>query len=224
MALITLETIRLQAKQRADMENSNFLSTLEWNQNLTNSYKELVDMLVSAYGSNYEVAEPHTFVTDGATKFFPLPETFYKLLGVDIMSGGRGISLKPFNFAERNQVHPKMRYRLNGSKLWLNPMPQSGLTVTLWFVPQPQDLVEDSDTFDGISGWEEYVIVDAAIKALVKEESDITTLAAIKGALIRRIEAMSQNRDAGSPATVSDNSGSGELSHLGESLEGYHGI
>jgi hypothetical protein len=57
---------------------------------------------------------------------------------------------------------------------------------------------------DGVSGWLEYVVTDAAIKMLQKEESDTSTLQFQKAALIKRIEAAGENRDAGSPATIAD--------------------
>ena len=62
----------------------------------------------------------------------------------------------------------------------------------------------ESTTADGVSGWLEYVVTDAAIKALQKEESDTTVLQYQKAALIKRIEAAAENRDAGSPATIAD--------------------
>jgi hypothetical protein len=62
----------------------------------------------------------------------------------------------------------------------------------------------ESTTADGVSGWLEYVVTDAAIKALQKEESDTTTLQFQKAALIKRIESAAENRDAGSPATIAD--------------------
>ncbi len=60
---------------------------------------------------------------------------------------------------------------------------------------------------DGVSGWEEYVVVDAAIKAMAKEESDPSVLMAQKQGLLQRIESAAENRDAGSPARVSDSRG-----------------
>lgn len=57
---------------------------------------------------------------------------------------------------------------------------------------------------DGVNGWEEYIIVDAALKAIEKEESDPSALMSDKGSLIQRIEAAAENRDAGMSATVSD--------------------
>ena len=65
-------------------------------------------------------------------------------------------------------------------------------------------LSNGTETADGVSGWLEYVITDAAIKAAQKEESDTTTLQFQKQALIKRIEAAAENRDAGSPATIAD--------------------
>lgn len=62
----------------------------------------------------------------------------------------------------------------------------------------------DSTTIDGVSGWEEYIIVDAALKAMGKEESDVSLLAQQKMAMIKRLADMAENRDAGNPATVSD--------------------
>ena len=57
---------------------------------------------------------------------------------------------------------------------------------------------------DGVSGWEEYIVADAAIKCLEKEESDTSVQMAQKQALLLRIEAAAENRDAGAPQVVSD--------------------
>ena len=55
-----------------------------------------------------------------------------------------------------------------------------------------------------MSGWEEYIVCDSAIKMTQKEESDCSILLAQKAALLARIEAAAENRDAGSPQTVAD--------------------
>jgi len=65
-------------------------------------------------------------------------------------------------------------------------------------------LTSDSDTADGISGWTEYIIVDCVIKCNQKEETDPSVAMAQKQALILRIEAAAENRDAANPATVAD--------------------
>ncbi len=58
----------------------------------------------------------------------------------------------------------------------------------------------------GVNGWDEYVIIDAAIKCLIKEESDVQVLLLQKQQMLKRIEDMAANRDAGDPERVSDTS------------------
>jgi hypothetical protein len=101
-----------------------------------------------------------------------------------------------------------MLYALTANTLWLAPIPQSGQTVRMLYAPKLTTLSADSDTVDGISGWTEYIICDAAIKCMQKEESDVSVLAAEKASLIKRIQEMSFSRDSANPATVVDTSAS----------------
>ena len=82
------------------------------------------------------------------------------------------------------------------------PIPTPGASTRLQL--SASSVTNGSTVADGISGWLEYVVTDAAIKMLQKEESDTTTLQFQKAALIKRIEAAAENRDAGSPATIAD--------------------
>lgn len=75
----------------------------------------------------------------------------------------------------------------------------SGVTHTVHVVPKDENL-----SSDGISGWLEYVVVDAAIKCLVKEESDTRVLGMQRDQLVRRITDSAPNRDAGEPPRVTD--------------------
>lgn len=60
------------------------------------------------------------------------------------------------------------------------------------------------DSLDGRNGWEEWVVVDAAIKLLSKEESDTSQLERESARLWARIMAALQNRDAGQGKRVTD--------------------
>lgn len=82
------------------------------------------------------------------------------------------------------------------------PIPTPGASARLAL--STSTLTNGSVVADGISGWMEYVVTDAAIKMAQKEESDTSVLQLQKAALIKRIEAAAENRDAGSPATISD--------------------
>jgi len=222
---LTLAQLREAVRQRADMQNESgdysdsFIKDDELNFYVNQSLFELYDLLVQKYGDDYFVAPYYTFYTTQDQERYDLPDDCYKLLGVDFSDTNANdsfSSLKRFNLAERNKYskvripnqynRANIRYRISGNQLWLTPMPYGGNLVRLLYVPKMTPLSSDSDETDGISGWTEYVIIDAAIKCLQKEESDVSVLMAQKDAIIRRIENAAENRDAGQPITVSDNS------------------
>lgn len=219
---LSLGQIRLMAQQHADRVNSNFVTVPEWNTYINQSYFELYDLLVTVF-EDYFLALPYTFTTAGDQDSYSLPPDFYKLMGVDCgqsQQNNARITLHKYDFIERNRyVYPSvtntffgvfnLRYRVLGNKLHFIPVPSSGQIITVWYIPKLVQLLQDTDVVDGVSGWTEYVVVDAAIKALEKEESDTSALMARKAALIKRINDSATNRDAGQPDTISPTRGSG---------------
>lgn len=214
---LSLSQVRLMAKQRADRVGSNFVTLPEWNSYINQSYFELYDLLVTSY-EDYYVQTPYEFVTDGTTVQYPLPTDLYKVLGVDYgLSGSNDafVTLQKFDFINRNKyIYPQLTanflgvfnpsYRLIGDTIMFIPTASAGQTIRVWYIPKMTQLLQDTDILTGISGWSEYVIVDAAIKALQKEESDVSVLMAQKMQLLKRIEESAMNRDAGAPDTISD--------------------
>lgn len=213
-----LSDLRTAAQQYADMVNGNFIVTAEWNFYINQSIFELYDILVQQYGdSYYENPTPYTFTTDGINQTFALPSGFFKLTGVDLKLANQAdslVTLKRFTEAERNRFAvpnfqsfygiTNLRYRLLANNIWLTPIPVAGQQIQIRYVPSFTTLVNDSDTFDGISGWTEYVIIDVAIKALRKEESNPQWLYQAKQDIIKRIQSAAANRDAANPMCVAD--------------------
>lgn len=211
---ITLLELRDQARQRADQENSEFVTDSELTSYINNSIAELHDLLIQAYDSDYYLSE-YTFTTVADQAAYDLPADFYKVRGVDLkLNGQNWFTIKKFTFNERNRFDDfgvwdvfgfsSVRYRVMGSKIRFNPTPDNITNVRLWYIPVATKLVADTDTLDDLNAYSEYIIVDAAIKMMVKEESDPSALMAQKQALKRRIEEAANNRDAGNAESVKD--------------------
>lgn len=228
---MSLAQVRYLAQLESDMLNSSFISTQEWNNYISQSYFELYDLVVTLFEDYYIAPNPYTFQTNG-NQSYALPDgvstidyvtgvaapKFYKLRGVDLgldASQNAWVTLKKYQFISRNRyVYPQLtttylgvfnlRYRVMGNNIQFIPTPSSGQFIRLWYVPALTQPLQDKDILDGVSGWLEYVIVDAAIKALDKEESDTTALNLRKAALLKRIEDSASNRDAGESETISD--------------------
>jgi hypothetical protein len=277
-SFVALSTIRTLAKQRADMENSNFVNATEWVRYINRGYAELYDLIVTAANSEDYYLTNSTVQLISGTQSYSLPSDFYKMRGVDLIVGSDAIPLRRYNFSQRNvgsryTVARRMRYHMQGSTLHLNPKPATNDTLKIWYVPSPKSFREKTptaitrgsstmwtvgqrhgfvvdDTVTGLgfladdyncdqtitavgaatittdldstgladptvygsietrldfySHWDSFVIVCAAMDALIKEESDISALAMDKEGLTARITAVSEMRDLGEPVTVTD--------------------
>lgn len=204
---VTLASLRLQVRQKADMVNSQFVTDSELTGYVNSAYYELYDLLVQKFGNDYYVATSYLFTADGTADSYALPLDFYKVLGLEIQDDGTHWSpVRKYSQGDRYGVgyDAVPRYRLRGSFIAFSVAPKSGKAYRLWYVPRLSPLIGDSDLVDGVSGWEEYIVTDAAIACLAKEESDTSQLERERQGLTQRIEAAAENRDTGGPFTVQD--------------------
>ncbi len=225
---INLGYIRYMSKLKADKLQSQFLTDDEWNFNINQSSFRLYDLLITKFGDNYFAAPALQFNTTGAA-IYALPNgsnysgapALYKLSGVDAginASSNQWFTLPRYNFIDRNRYATLqlsgtvqsiygLAYIVMGSNLEFIPLPTVAQIIQLRYVPMMQQLLQDADMLPfSISGWSELVIVDAAIKALVKEESydQVAALINERSELLARIETTAANRDVGQPNTVSN--------------------
>lgn len=315
----SLGSLRTQVRQRADIENNNFITDAELNVYISQSYKALYDLLVANFGDDYFVATTYQFtltssqsvqLPDGTPSFQntggSTAAKFYKLLGLDLQysaSPSGWISLKRFEFIERNKFafpnsttswagYTNLRYRIQGNTLYFTPAPMSGQVCRMFYIPSPTSLAylipasttvnttavslsdttglstgmnvygnpgiqnnttistlsstsmtlslpatqtsastmiyvwNDSVVLDGIAGFEEFIVVDSAIKCSIKEEDDIQPLLLQRADIVQRIIDMSKGRDAGQAMHVSDalsinNSGWGAGGDYGDDGMGW---
>ncbi len=250
---MSLAQARLYAQQRADRVNSNFVTLPEWNLYINQAMMELYDLLITTYedygiaapaafytdGSTNLYSLPNgtlTFKDTNGADFVADP--FYKLRGVDlgVNTGPNGwVTMKKFTFNDRNKYfYPNSastiygvfnaQYRLMGNKIMFIPVPSSGQPIRLWYIPRLPYLLQETDmTSISISGWVEYIVVEAAIKAIMKEEGDISALQMQKDALITRITAAAHNRDANEPDHIADTRNNGPWGFQGPTSGGFGG-
>lgn len=191
MAAVSLLTIRTSVRQESDNVNSQFVTDAELNGYIRTAYAALYGKIVQAFGNDYFVQTPaagYTFSTDGINQLFALPTPFFKLLGVDLQTSagvGQYVSLREFAFADRNVAG-----------FANSQVPMAGQTVRVLYVPQPTLPTQDADTIDGVNSWEESIVIDVAIVALTKEESDISALLVRRKAMDDRLDSEIENRNA----------------------------
>ena len=135
---ITLLQLRTEARERADMKNSKFVTDSELNNYINNSISELHDILIQAYDGDYYINEVE-FNTTAQQDSYDLDvvvpsQDFYKLRGIDAkLNGSEWFTLQPFTFNERNRRQnfgawrylgiSNVRYRLVGNTIRFTPVP-----------------------------------------------------------------------------------------------------
>lgn len=210
----TLADLRTLALQKADLENSAFVSTAEQTAYVNEANSELYDILVTTFQDYFKSSENVSLVA--GTEAYALPSAFYKLLAAYYVSGGIRYRLEQFMLDELVDEQPDrvlhvgtgehLRYRIVGNEIVFTPKPSAAGTVELWYVPQFTKLVNAGDvvSYAIVNGWEEYISNGAAIRMLQKEESDASHLIARQLQLAQRIKASARVRNAASPQRVVD--------------------
>ncbi len=181
----TVAQMVLRARQHADQVNSNFVGPDEAISYVSAAYKELYDLLVESF-EDYFVTSGSLTVSSGNS--VALPADFYKLRGLDLYEGGRYHPLTSFNFNERGYMDED---QVTG-------------TYRLWYVPLASDLTADTDSVTVGNGWEDFIEIDAGMRMLIKEESDISALAMLKENVMDRISSMAKNRNVSLPQVITD--------------------
>lgn len=205
---VSLTQLISRVRERTDTVGSSFVSDSAITDWINEAHSKLHGMLVEAFAEEYSF-KVEDFTTVAGQTDYPVTCCFYKLYGVDLDLGGRILSLKPFNRNERN-FHRNMRsssvpgYRLSGNVLRIFPAPQPGLTGQISYAAEATLLSSGSDTVKYPNGWERFIVLDAAIQVLIKEESETSALVRERELIRTEIEKAKELRTLDGPYRVVD--------------------
>lgn len=213
---VSLAKIRARVRRRAGIQGEvTSFPDADLNDEINESLANLYDVIRKAFGSDF-FRSSSTFTATSGIDTYSLPADLLTLVSVDaVVSGGLKLTVRRFMEAERNLYNafpwvvpvlpgvyaPGIMYKLIGSNIRFIPIPTSNITFTLNYVQTAPSLVNDTDTFDGVNGWEEFVALDAAIRILLQDgESDL--IARLENRLqqvTQRVIDLARERDSGEP-------------------------
>lgn len=196
----TLTDLTTQVRRRARMEGSQLCSDSEIQQYIQDSWGEYWDLLIEYMPQDHFVEDAEPISTVAGTAQYAILSAVatnarpYKILGVDLVLSGvvhhlspsssmpmKALSAdtinsptgRPTEYALYGPVYLSTggtSNELRGLALW--PIPDAVYTVLVYYIPMPPDLTANSDNnMFSFSGWDEFIICDAAAKCLEKEES-----------------------------------------------------
>lgn len=224
----TLLNLRTWARSRADMTGSTFRSDTEVTRCVNAAYAKLYRGLLKVYADYFSATTNITLISGTDTySLAAVNPAVRKLRGVDLVlsaNAGDFITLGSYAWAEREKLALgsavgsrirgdfALRYCLMGSSLIFAPIPRITNTVRLRYVPELTVLAVDGDTIAAEikEGWEDFIVLDAAITLLRDEESDTRDMQGDRDALWRDIEEDAGTRDAEAPEKMARLRSSGD--------------
>lgn len=183
---VTLGTIMTRVRQRANVQNvTQAIGDDELTDMINQSLAEWYDKVrLSTFGGQY-YRSTYSFQTVGAQASYALPADFCNMISVDVFLSPNTTtnsslvrSAKAFQEEQRNMfkfwpvggwlLTTPIFYMLQGPNITFIPTPQSQFAIALNYVPVAPRLVATTDQFDSINGWDEWIVIDVAIKCLQK--------------------------------------------------------
>lgn len=182
---VTLADMKTRVRSLADVIGDPNVTEVQLNALVNAHVCAVYDRLVDSGPSDRYAAVTNVSVTNGVADY-GLPADFRNLLGVYVASNGGLRALTAISAGAR------ARFKA----------PSANYDITLEYVPTPPTLSADSDTFDGVSGWEDLVVSMTARDVMVSRQDDPSIVLATIASLEQRITTRARGRDRGSPKRV----------------------
>jgi len=211
--LTTLVDLRQRIRDRGEVRAQYVTHSMlvDW---INESLASLHDLILSVNQDYY--LETQTITVVSGTGSYVLPANYYRTRGVDVLFGATFFPMLQYVFSERNRlqdfgsIERNTKYRIMGNNFTITPAPTFAGTIRHYYIPTPRRFSTtcdetsgicsaDGESFDGINGWEEFVVSDCLAKAAEKEETDPTPYLARKNEAIVRIRNMASTRNDAEP-------------------------
>lgn len=183
---VSLYEMRVDVQEQADIAGNTARYTATLLNRLINQSRQKFAREISTAGVQH-LLEPYSGTTgSGITSPYQFrvldlsaaTPSLVAVYGVDITVNGERRQLMQVPFGERSEwgssEHlgpPHSWAAWQTRKLALFPAPDQDYAFTAWFLPALDDLTSDSDTWDAVAGWEDYVKWDVVAAILARDNN-----------------------------------------------------
>src|SRR5688572_27255307 len=204
----TLAQLQTSVRLMTDTVNDGHITDAFLLERINDGIAGLWDILVGCDPSRHRVSA--TMNATAGTLAYELPEDFHSAIALDFVRGDERYPVEEFKFDERTfgldsyvdaYGIPRTRYEIAGqgidgsaASLRFDRDPGTN-TYELHYVQCPQLLADAGDTFDGVAGWEEWVIRTAAIAVCERQERDTSVHFREREKIEQRIRVYAAKRD-----------------------------
>lgn len=185
---VTLSQLRTDIADQADITGavgaSSRYTPTQLNRIINQSIQRFREKISNEGATRYLVSTSST-LSAGATSPYPfyvldlsaVSPSIVRTYGLDITVNNVVRTLKHVPFTRRGEYGgpnyrdiPQAWAHYQGNKLAIFPPSNATYTYVCWYLPVLADLSADGDTFDGVSGWEDFIVWDCLCRLIMKDQ------------------------------------------------------
>lgn len=186
MRTVTLQQLRVDVQNQADIAGLTTRHGATLINRIINQEIQHFREDLSGEGSRHFLQVATGTMLQGATSGFPFRELnagalasgIVRVYGLDVKcQGGEWKRLEHTTFEDRTSYggpnslgEPKVWAEYQTTRLAVLPAPNQNYDFILWYLPVLNDLANDSDTFDGVAGWEDYIMWAAVARLVMRDQ------------------------------------------------------
>jgi hypothetical protein len=213
----TASVLMTDVRQLTDTENDAHIADAYLLTLIDRSYNKLYRQIATQYESFFDTEDTSKSLIVGQ-RTYALPATLMHLKAVDLVRGDDRIPLRRFSLPQRSSFtrDPRFlpfgaerqrtyyRYKAEANNLRIDPLPDTTEPLIITYVPRPVRITSGSDTFDVIAGFDDFIIYDAAIQVLMRQERDPSQYVALRQDALQGVIATVSPREVSDTVNVSD--------------------
>lgn len=212
----TASVLMTDVRRLTDTDNDAHITDAYLLTLIDRSYNKLYRIVATQYESFFDTEDSSKSLVIGQ-RDYALAADLMHLKGVDVVVGGNRIPLRRFSFGERTgdanarllslyeaRNASRYRYRTQGNNLRIDPVPDSTEQLIMTYVPRPTRITTSNQTFDVLSGFDDFIIYDASVQVLTRQERDPSAMAALRQDAQNAVIAAVSPRETGDPVQVRD--------------------
>lgn len=213
----TASVLMTDIRRLTDTENDANISDAYLLTLVDRSYNKLYRQIATAYAGFFDIEDTSKSLIVGQ-RTYALPSDFMHLRGVDIVKDNDRISLTRIGFGDRNSLTNDPRYvplRLERQRtnyaymvqkndLRIEPLPNTTEQLIITYVPRPARITATNTTFDVIAGFDDFIIYDASIMVLAKQERDASVYGQLRADALQMVVQACKPREVGDAIQVRD--------------------
>ena len=213
MRTLNVDSLIARVREVTDLTDTQFVTDDEIGHYLNRSYMALYNEIVEANEDYFTKSIRFRSLQNELV----LPLDFYRLRAIDLYYGNFFYTISPVNMREREGYQfteaffrpynirgtsDLYRYNIEGEKITFYTQLRGGKSdFIMHYVPKPKLLGQGARLAEG---WENYIILKAAVLCRVKEESSYRELAMLAKEELNRVRKLCAERDNTQPEKIID--------------------